>query len=219
MQKPLERGRELFEMGACLAGLGTVAIGYGGGELAADLARAAACGAALAGGEVRFHDGSCAACGVWITAFYGFGVSVFLRQTEAGVTVDLRDGNGQEIRPEKLIPIGSRPSAGSWDYLVGTDQAWSAHRVGNVPRGRGLVCVSGPAGLSMAAMRLGYDVSDRSMGDVPVFSADPEGFTLTVEWGNKTFRPAGIDALDAAVRFLTEPRAIPAAGRRTPELH
>ena len=43
-------GREYYELGLALGGLGTVLIGSGGGSLARALARAAGCGAALAGG-------------------------------------------------------------------------------------------------------------------------------------------------------------------------
>ena len=42
-----ELGRELYELGLRLGGLGTVLIGSGGGSLARALARTAGCGAAL----------------------------------------------------------------------------------------------------------------------------------------------------------------------------
>ena len=42
-------GREFYELGLRLGGLGTVAIGSGGGELAKALARAAGCGVSLTG--------------------------------------------------------------------------------------------------------------------------------------------------------------------------
>ena len=41
-------GREFYELGLRLGGLGTVAIGSGGGPLARTLARAVGCGVALA---------------------------------------------------------------------------------------------------------------------------------------------------------------------------
>ncbi len=66
MERPEKLGQELYELGLRLGALGAVAIGSGGGELARTLARAAGCGAALAGGEVKFHDGGCAGCGAWL---------------------------------------------------------------------------------------------------------------------------------------------------------
>ena len=57
MEHRVRLGRRMYELGLRLGALGAVAIGSAGGSLARALARAAGCGAALAGGEVRFHDG------------------------------------------------------------------------------------------------------------------------------------------------------------------
>ena len=70
MENRRSLGQELYELGLRLGDLGAVAIGSGGGPLAGTLARAAGCGVALAGGEARFHDGSCAACGAWLGRYY-----------------------------------------------------------------------------------------------------------------------------------------------------
>ena len=80
MKNGAELGRELYELGLRLGGLGTVGIGSGGGAVARMLARLVGCGAALAGGEVKFYDGSCAACGAWLGRYYSLPMSVFVRQ-------------------------------------------------------------------------------------------------------------------------------------------
>mgnify|MGYP000440844855 CR=1 FL=1 len=70
MEHRMQQGRRMYELGLRLGSLGAVAIGSAGGSLAQALARAAGCGAALTGGEVKFHDGGCAAC-----AAFSFSVS------------------------------------------------------------------------------------------------------------------------------------------------
>lgn len=207
----LHRGRELFDLGTRLGGLGTVAIGSGGGELAQTLARAAGCGAALAGAEVRFYDGSCAACGAWLGAFYGFAASLFVRQRGEETAVYLFDGRGRPLRPEKLPLPSPAGKTGQWDLLLGSDAAWAADRAGDLRLG-GLVCARGPAGLALLLERMGCQVAERPRPGTTVLHAAREGFVLTAEAAGQTFRPPGTDALDAAARFLTRPMAVPAFG-------
>ena len=208
----LRQGRELFELGARLARLGTLAIGSAGGERARLLARAAGCGAALAGGEVRFHDGTCAACGVWLAGYYGFGAALFLRQEGEAVGVSLHDGTGAVIDAGSLPAAGGAGTPGSWDLLTGADCAWAAHRAGDRTVRGGVAFVRGPAGLTMALERMGWTVTRRPLPGGTVFTSDEEGFALTVERGGAVIRLAGADALEAAAGYGEEPRAIPAFG-------
>ena len=204
-----ELGREFYELGLRLGRLGTVLIGSGGGTLAQALARTAGCGVALAGGEAKFHDGGCAACGAWLAEYYQFPASMFIRQDGAEVALILPDG------PVKRFTLpytqGIEPaSTGEWDLLAGADCAWAANRAGAYRRGLGTACASGPAALTLALERLGYEVSDRPIPGAPRFEADPEGFTLQVTEDGVTCAPTGADALAALAEYAAQPRAVPA---------
>ena len=125
-----ELGRELYELGLRLGGLGTVLIGSGGGSLARALARLAGCGAALAGGEVKFHDGGCAACGAWLAEYYSFPAALFVRQEGPRVEWSVVDGQGNPLAvPESGGAFAA--CTGEWDLLAGADCAWAASRAGD----------------------------------------------------------------------------------------
>ena len=214
MKDAVELGRELYALGARLGSLGTVAVGSGGGPLARMLARLVGCGAALAGGEVKFYDGSCAACGAWLRRHYSLPMAVFLRQEEDQVEVYLLDG-----RAGRTAPVGTVQAAGpaveEWDLLTGADCAWAASRVGGRRR-QGLVSALGPAALTLMLERMGHEVLDRSEPGIPLFRADREGFRLWVEREGLRLCPAGEDALAAAADLAGEwsaaaqPEAVPA---------
>ena len=209
MEERARLGQELYELGLRLGTLGAVAIGSGGGPLARALARAAGCGVSLAGGEARFHDGSCAACGAWVGRYYDLPAALFVRQDGDGVEIYLTDGSGRRFQ-RRLGPGGPDGPVGAWDILAGADCAWAANRVGDRRVPGGLVSAAGPAALTLALERLGYEVSDRPAPGAAAFRADREGMTLTVEQGGAVLRPIGEDALEAAVCFADEPRAVPA---------
>ena len=209
MERLGELGRELYELGLRLGGLGAVAIGSGGGPLASVLARAAGCGVSLAGGEARFHDGSCAACGVWVGRYYSLPAALFIRQDGDQVAVYLTDGQGRSFRqPLKTRSPGA--AVGQWDLLAGADCAWAANRVGDFRTPGALAAAIGPAGLTLALDRMGYEVADRPVPGAVVFRAEQEGLSLTVEQGGVTLHPIGEDALEAAVSYVKEPQAVPA---------
>ena len=202
-------GREFYELGLRLGGLGTVLIGSGGGPLAKALARTAGCGAVLAGGEVKFHDGGCAACGAWLAEYYELPAALFVRQEEAEVEWFLLDGQGKPVTPLE----GSGPESvgtGEWDLLAGADSAWAARRAGEYRGELGPACVQGPAALAMALERMGYEVTGRTVPGGPLFQADREGFSLRVEAGGSVFHPSGTDALEGAADYVQQPRAVPA---------
>ena len=202
-------GREFYELGLRLGGLGTVAIGSGGGELAKALARAAGCGIALSGGEAKFHDGSCAACGAWLAEFYGFPASLFVRQEGGQVELFLMDGQGECLTPIRTEgTIG--PCTGEWDLLAGTDCAWAAHRAGTYLGELGTACAAGPAALTLALERLGYEVADHPVPGAALFEADREGFSLRVKEGGGTFSLQGEDALAGLADYVRRPQAVPA---------
>lgn len=209
MEDRTKLGQELYELGLRLGGLGAVAIGSGGGPLASTLARAAGCGVSLAGGEARFHDGSCAACGAWVGRYYSLPAALFIRQDGEAVELYLTDGQGSSFhrRLEGGDPGGA---VGEWDLLAGSDCAWAANRVGDCRAAGGPAAVIGPAALTLALERLGYEVSEPPAPGAVVFRADREGLSLTVERNGMVFRPAGEDALEAAACFVDEPQAVPA---------
>ena len=101
-------------------------------------------------------------------------------------------------------------AVGEWDLFTGTDCAWAANRVGERRAGGGLASVQGPAALTLALERLGYEVADRPVPGAVLFRADREGLELIVEQGGVAFRPVGEDALEAAASFAREPQAVPA---------
>lgn len=202
-------GREFYELGLRLGGLGTVAIGSGGGELARALARTAGCGVVLAGGEAKFHDGGCAACGAWLAEYYEFPASLFVRQEGEQVELFLMDGQGKRMTPVETDGT-AKPCAGDWDLLVGADCAWAAHRAGTYREGLGTVCAQGPAALTLALERMGYEVADRPVPGAALFQADREGFSLQVEEGGASLTLQGEDALDALAGYTRLPQAVPA---------
>ena len=205
-------GREFYKLGLRLGGLGTVLIGCGGGSLARALARAAGCGAALAGAEVRFHDGSCAACGAWLAGYYSFPAALFVRQEGAQVECYLH--GSQEKRFTAVAASGSGPACtGEWDLLAGADCAWAACRAGDCLGELGPACAQGPAALTLALERLGYEVSPRPVPGAPLFVCGREGFDLRVEEGGAVFRPQGRDALAALADYVRQPQAVPAFRR------
>ena len=209
MEKQTKLGQEMYELGLRLGTLGAVAIGSGGGPLARTLARAAGCGVSLAGGEARFHDGGCAACGAWVGQHYGLPAALFIRQDGDGVEIYLTDGSGRRFQ-RRLDSGGPGTAVGDWDLLAGADCAWAADRVGDRRVPGGLVWATGPAALTLALERLGCEVSDQPIPGAAAFRADREGLTLTVEQDGLTLRPVGEDALDAAACFVQAPRAVPA---------
>ena len=205
----VQLGREFYELGLRLGGLGTVLIGSGGGTLARALARTAGCGAALAGGEARFHDGTCAACGAWLAGYYQFPASLFIRQEGDRVERFLLDGQGRPFTPPEIT--GSAPAcAGEWDLLAGADCAWAASRAGGFRGELGPACARGPAALTLALERLGYEVSDRPVPGAPLFEMDREGFALRVAEGGSSFRLQGADGLEGLADYVRQPRAVPA---------
>jgi len=202
-------GRELYEVGLRLGGLGTVLIGSAGGPLARALARTAGCGVALAGGEARFHDGGCAACGAWLASYYDVPASLFVRQDGSAVEWSLLDGQGKHFTP--IEDAGPAPaSTGEWDLLAGADCAWAANRAGDYRGELGPAFAQGPAALALALERLGYEVADRPVPGGPLFSSDREGFALRVEYGGWVFRPPGADALAGLADYAGQPQAVPA---------
>ena len=205
----MQLGREFYELGLRLGRRGTVAIGSGGGSLARTLAWAVGCGVALAGGEAKFHDGGCAACGVWLAGYYDFPASVFVRQEGAEVSLFL---SGE--REKRFTPIAAQePEAactGEWDLLAGSDCAWAAHRAGDYQGELGPACAEGPKALTLALERLGYEVADRDLPGAVRFKTDPEGFSLQIEDGGGVFCPQGADALEGLADYVQRPQAVPA---------
>lgn len=205
-------GREFYELGLRLGKTGTVAIGSGGGELAKVLARAAGCGVALAGGEAKFHDGGCAACGVWLADHYGFPAAVFVRQEGAEIGLFLLGEQEKHFSPVRAQDM-ELACTGEWDLLAGSDCAWAADRAGEYQGELGPACAQGPAALTLALERLGYEVADRPIPGAVRFETDQEGFFLRVEDGSEVVQPQGADALAGLADYAQRPQAVPAFRR------
>ena len=210
MEERTRLGRDLYELGLRLGGMGAVAIGSGGGALARTLARAAGCGVTLAGGEARFHDGGCAACGAWLGRYYSLPATLFVRQDGDQVEVYLTDGLGRSFHRRLTTGGPGCAAVGEWDLFTGTDCAWAADRVGEHRSPGGMAAAEGPAALTLALERLGYEVSNLPVPGAALFRADREGLELTVELEGMAFRPVGEDALEAAVSYVDQPQAVPA---------
>ena len=130
------------------------------------------------------------------------------------------DGQAERTAPVGTVRV-SAPGVEEWDLLTGTDCAWAANRAGDRRR-QGVVSAQGPAALTLALERLGYEVMDRPEPDVPLFQADREGFRLRVEQDGTWLRLEGEDALAAAAAFAAQggaaplesvrPEAVPAFG-------
>ena len=207
MEHPVHLGQDMYELGVRLGGLGGVAIGCAGGHLARALARAAGCGASLAGGEVWFHDGSCAACAAWLGRYYAVPASLFLRQAGGAVTSWVLDENGRLLDPPPPPPA-RLPRCGQWDLWVGTDQAWAAHRAAGL-QWWGAVSAQGPAGLLLTLERMGCALVSPAPG-VPLLRADQDGFTLTLEQNGAAALLPGEDAPAAAAAWLSQGRPLSA---------
>ena len=209
MEDRVQLGRKAFDLGLRLGVLGPVLIGSSGGALASALARSIGCGAALAGAEARFHDGSCEACGVWLAGFYALPSAVFVRQEGSGVSILTADASGRELHP---VPAEiTAPCTGSWDRLTGADSGWAARRA--LERcGPALVSAEGPPALRLLLERMGCDVLDRPRPGVPMLRSDPGGFRLAVWHSGITEHPTGQDALAAAANWLSRRQAVPAFG-------
>lgn len=207
MKDRMRQGKQMYELGLRLGSLGAVAIGSAGGSLARVLARAAGCGAALAGGDVRFHDGGCAACAAWLGRYYRMPASLFLRQQGGEIKIWVLDSQGRLFEPPAQ-PVPPAPCTGEWDMLVGVEQAWAAQRCAGIRRS-GTVCVRGPQGLTLALERMGYVVVAPRRG-VPLLRSDREGFSLSVELDGASSRLLGEDALAAAASWLPPASQIPA---------
>ena len=207
MDNRINQGRELYELGLHLGVLGPVVIGTAGGALAQALAHCLGSGVALAGGEARFHDGSCAACGVWLAGYYGIPSAVFLRQEGGEVSVFVTDGYGRPLSP--VAAEVTAPCTGRWDLLTGADGGWAARRASGRCRMEA-VTADGPPALKLLLERMGCDVLDSPSPNVPRFRSDREGFRLVVEQDGRVVSPPGKDALDAAAQWLSGVRAVPA---------
>lgn len=205
----IQLGRKFYELGLELGRAGTVAIGSGGGTLARALARTAGCAAALAGGEVRFHDGTCAACGAWLADHYGFSAALFVRQEGSRVECWLQ--GGQEGHFTETAAAGSGPACtGEWDLLAGADCAWAACRAGEYQGELGPACAQGPAALTLALERLGYQVTARPLPGAPLFESDREGSVLRIRTGGGAVVLPGADALAGLADYVRRPQAVPA---------
>lgn len=214
-------GMAAFELGAQLGALGVLALGADGGSLSWMLARSAGCGAALAGADVLFHDGTTPASGAWLAYHYELPAALYFLEENGRASVWLHDGQGQPMDRARLPRAASWTGpVGTWDRLAGTDDSFAAHRAGSV-RADGLrvtvMPCQGQKPLIAALERMGCDVLERPRVGVPLLQCDRAGFRLSVRDGLAGEEPQGADALDAAVdwcrRWRQESRAVPAFGQ------
>lgn len=213
-------GQAAFALGARLAGLGVVTVGAQGGGLGWMLARCVGCGAAMAGADVLFHDGTSPAAGVWLAGHYELPAAAYFLVERGQAEVYLHDGQGRALEEDQLPRSSGRVGpVGTWDQLVGTDGSYASHRVaGRRLDGLVVTVMPGPGQqpLATALERLGCEVLPRPCRGVPLLRCDKAGFRLTVRDGLNGYSPAGTDALSAAVDWCLsragEGRAVPAFG-------
>lgn len=212
-------GRAAMELGSRMGRLGAIAVGAAG-ETAWMLARCAGCGAALSGGDVRFHDGSTPATGMWLTRRGRLAAGAFFLEQGGAVRLLLWGGDGRALDQTALPPATDwAGTPGAWDRLCGVDDAYAADAAGEYRADGVTVTVMGAPDqrpLRLCLARMGCKVLDRPQSGVPLLFADPEGQRLTVREGLREYSPAGRDALEAAAawssaqnRFL---QAVPAFG-------
>ncbi len=217
-------GQAVMELGARLGRLGRLAVGASGGGLAWMLARCAGCGAALAGADVLFHDGSTPACGAFVARRYHIGAAFFLEE-DGCASVWLCDGEGRPLTGDRLPPGTDWAGAsGTWDRLCGADDAYAARAVGRQSLSGVTVTVMdlpGQKALRAALERLGCELLDRPLSGVPLLRSDTSGFALTVREGLTQTRPRGDDAVGAAVQWClsraARPLSMPAFGENVGE--
>lgn len=213
-------GPAAFALGARLAGLGVVTVGAQGGGLGWMLARCVGCGAAMAGADVLFHDGTTPAAGAWLARHYELPAAAYFLVERGQAEVFLHDGQGRALEEGQLPRSSGRVGpVGTWDQLVGTDGSYASHRVaGRRVDGLVVTVMPGPgqAPLITALERLGCEVLPRPCQGVPLLRCDRAGLRLTVRDGLSSRSPAGADALSAAVGWCLErvrgSRPVPAFG-------
>lgn len=207
MEGGMEQGKRLYDLGVSLGGLGRVLIGTGGGQEAQIAGMCIGCGAAMSGGEVLFHDGSCAACGLWLSGYYGLKAAVFVREESGRLHVAATDDRGRPLAPGKVPrQTGSR---GGWDRLWGADSAWVSHRAVSGCSGL-VVAAEGPVALRLLLERMGCDVVERPRRGIPLLRSDREGFRLSLHRSDVAGILPGEDALAAAAAWLSRNQAVPA---------
>jgi len=204
-----------MELGSRLGRLGVLAVGASGKGLGWMLARCAGCGAALSGSDVLFHDGSTPACGAWLARHYRLPASVFFLDEGECAGVYLCNAQGRAILKDSLPPASDwAGSSGTWDKLCGCDDAYAARIVGDrCVEGTPVTVMDlpGQTPLRLALERLGCEVLERPQPGVPLLRADKTGFNLSVRDGLGQFRPAGFDAVAAAVDWCLRRSALPLA--------
>lgn len=189
----------MLALGTLLGSEGRVALGWTGGEAAALLGRAAACGVTAAGGEAVLCDAPCVSAGAWLGRYYGFPATLFVHQ----------DGDTAEVRlfGEKGLPLarsrqrklegallrgeGSRVPAGRvgrFRQLSGVAMGYAGEiaresRLSSMPLRPLAVQVEKGEGantaLAAALTALGCQVSRGAGRGKPTFSVDWGGFRLT----------------------------------------
>ena len=212
-------GRTAFELGAQLGAMGVLALGAEG-SLSWMLARAAGCGASLAGADVLFHDGTTPASGAWLAHHYGLPASLYFMEENGRSAVWLHDGQGQRIDRSKLPQSADWAGpVGTWDRLAGVDSSYAAHRVREIRANNMRVTVmpgQGQTALIKALERMGCEVLSRPRVGVPILQCDRSGFRLAIRDGLDSREQHGQDALAAAVEWCPlrqqEQHAIPAFG-------
>lgn len=198
-------GRAAFELGQRLGRLGVLAIGCDGDGPARVLARTVGCGAALAGADVLFHDGTTPAAGVWVGKRYRLPAAVYLLGDGERAALYLHDGGGVPLAEETLpVPACQVGPVGNWDQLVGTDCSFAARRAADIRTG-GLVAAvlpgPGQGSLVETLERMECEVVSRPRAGVPLLRCSRDGFSLTVRDGEKTVTPPGVDGLAAAAAW------------------
>jgi len=231
----------LLALGSALGPEGRVGIGCSDAPGARMLARAAAAGAAAAGGEPLTHGLPCPAQGAWAAAEAALPVSLFVEQAGERVFLHLFDslglplGRSRERKLEQALLQGELrrvrwDRVGALERLDVTERDWAEAVVrraalGRSPLRRVAAAVEGDepenAALRLALKTMGCHVEERWQPGIPAFRGSHGGFYLTARDEKGALLDSGqLLALEALIEMENGGGkvAVPAGGSAAVEM-
>ena len=192
----------LLTLGSILGLEGRVGLGCSPDPGARMLGRAAAAGAAAAGGQVWFHELECPVQGAWVARKEELPVSLFVEREEGGPVFlhffdrqglllgrarerklehALLQGEVRRVRGDRVGEVESlRLSALLWARSVAREAALGRTVPRQITAAVGRDCPEDRA-LRAALLALGCQVEDRWRPGIPAFAASRGGFRLSAQ--------------------------------------
>lgn len=188
----------LLALGSLLGEKGQVGLGWGGGNGAGMLGRAALSGINAAGGNALLGDPPCPSAAAWLGRYYQLPVSLFIQQDGDGAQLflfgpdglPLERGDQRKLEGALLRGEGSRVPAvrvGGVESVAGSRPGYAREaarqcRLSTLPlRPTAARVEPGPVNdvLAAALTALGCQVTRSGGRGLPAFSVDHGGFQLT----------------------------------------